>query len=1401
MASPAAHRLPALSQSVPGVDAVAWVWRLRHTIVCALLVAVALNSDPGKQVSDTKLDLVVNPMGLLGRGLHLWDPLGSAGQLQDQAYGYLFPMGPFFALGHAAGMPAWVIQRLWWGLVLAVGYLGFVALTRRLSLGSEWTRLITGVGFALAPNVLANLGRSSVEVWPPALAAWVLVPLVGASARERPRRAAALSGLAVLCMGGVNATVDLAALLPAVLWFLTRRWSWAWLRLGLWWSLAVVAATLWWLVPLLALGRYSPPFLNYIEPASITTSTTTLVEALRGTTDWVSYLGDNSSRAGYALLTHPLLILYTVLLGALGLGGLAWRRTNERLWMVLMLAVGLALVALGHIGPIDGFFAADLRGALDGALAPLRNIHKFDILVRLALALGAASALAGLSRGRTDAETRFLRPVVAVAGVFVVVGASAPFFGLRVANPGSFTAIPTYWSQASSWLEQHQGHGRTLLVPGSRFPQYVWGSTGDEPIQSIGQASWEIRNAVPLTEPDHIRWLDAVEQQIADGNGGPDLADELHTAGVKYLLARNDLAYGPAGATRPSAVRAALSTTPGVTVVANFGPPTGGGSTPDLFVDGGLSVGVPALEVYQVSATPPPTVRLAAQSSMASVVGGAEAAGLPGVADLATTVVTRGGGAEPPEQGTRVLTDTPRRHEANFGLGTRGISQTLTRADPLRISKPTRDYGWSDAPGAEAVAGWRGVRSVAASSSASDADAYPASDPGAMPYAAFDHSDRSVWRPNPLKGPQGAWLEVDLGRKASLAGGTVRLDKGTGVTGLDVITDHGSVVLPVRDDEVTLPGVTTTKLRLLFSSVEGTPTKKRAAGVREVSIPHVVVGRTVVLPANPWPFGPDRVVLSGDVGQGSCLFLDTRPLCAPTAARTGEDAGGLDRTFTLPTELTATLAMTARPLPGPQLTKAVEQALDLKVHAAASSVAMPDLAAAPLSAVDGDLGTAWVASPDDPDPSMTLSWDNKRTVSSIQLVVDPYAALSRPTRVRVTSAAGERTADLTPGGVASFAPLRTNRLTVHFTGNALASSLDAYTFEPSLLGLGASELRIPGVTPPISIDRPTLDRTVSFPCGSGPRLRVAGEPVDTRVTTTVGEVLRSDPVAAEPCSRAAAGPVKVSMPAGTVRVQAGTPDRWDVASVVLSRDGAASPPQTVLPTPVIRTWDGTHRTVSVAERSVPTVLVVNENANPGWQAQLRGKTLSSTTVDGWQQGYVVPAGAAGTVHLDYTPDTPVRWGMAFGGLLAIALLVLALVPERRRRGSVEPAGRVAVAVTGVVCIGLVGGWWGLAVAAGVGVLGFAARRRLSDAVFARVLVAAVVLTASAAGVVLLSGHYGSQAYRADQPPAQLLVIAVLGVLVLSLRQPAPGPAVAQEQRPADGTGAPAGSVVAPGSGS
>ncbi|MER7406468.1 glycosyltransferase family 2 protein [Streptomyces sp. NPDC000070] len=76
------------------------------------------------------------------------------------------------------------------------------------------------------------------------------------------------------------------------------------------------------------------------------------------------------------------------------------------------------------------------------------------------------------------------------------------------------------------------------------------------------------------------------------------------------------------------------------------------------------------------------------------------------------------------------------------------------------------------------------------------------------------------------------------------------------------------------------------------------------------------------------------------------------------------------------------------------------------------------------------------------------------------------------------------------------------------------------------------------------------------------------------------------------------------------------------------------------------------------------VLRLADTASDGWTATLDGKPLTRTTVDGWAQGFELPAGGG---RLDVTYDDPVghtAWLWA-QGLLAVVLVVLAL-PGRRR---------------------------------------------------------------------------------------------------------------------------------------
>src|SRR5262245_10787952 len=149
--------------------------------VMGLLTVVSFLQRPGRTTFDTKLDLVVDTIAVMGRALHLCNPEATGGELQNQAYGYLFPMGPFFAGGQLLGLSPWVTQRIWCALLLCLAFGGMLALVRALNIGSEPARFAGAIGYALAPRMLTEIGTLSSEMLPAALLPWVLLPLVRAN--------------------------------------------------------------------------------------------------------------------------------------------------------------------------------------------------------------------------------------------------------------------------------------------------------------------------------------------------------------------------------------------------------------------------------------------------------------------------------------------------------------------------------------------------------------------------------------------------------------------------------------------------------------------------------------------------------------------------------------------------------------------------------------------------------------------------------------------------------------------------------------------------------------------------------------------------------------------------------------------------------------------------------------------------------------------------------------------------------------------------------------------------------------------------------------------------------------------------------------------------------------------
>src|SRR3546814_3591762 len=92
---------------------------------------------------------------------------------------------------------------------------------------------------------------------------------------------------------------------------------------------------------------YSPPFLDFIESASVTTFPTTLFDALRGTSAWVPYV-DGSWQGGNQTITLGYLALNSGLVLLLGMAGITSRRNPHGVFLVLSVLLGLFLVTMGR---------------------------------------------------------------------------------------------------------------------------------------------------------------------------------------------------------------------------------------------------------------------------------------------------------------------------------------------------------------------------------------------------------------------------------------------------------------------------------------------------------------------------------------------------------------------------------------------------------------------------------------------------------------------------------------------------------------------------------------------------------------------------------------------------------------------------------------------------------------------------------------------------------------------------------------------------------------------------------------------------------------------------------------------------------------------------------------------
>src|ERR671913_2409060 len=145
--------------------------------LAVLAFVLALAQRPGRATSDTKIGLHVDPVSFLADVASAWSPTEDLGHVQGGQYGgYLFPMGPFFALGRLAGLSPWLVQRLWLGAVLAVAAWGVVRLVDAMveDAGTP-ARITAGLLTLCNPYVVVFANRTSITLLAYATLPWLLL--------------------------------------------------------------------------------------------------------------------------------------------------------------------------------------------------------------------------------------------------------------------------------------------------------------------------------------------------------------------------------------------------------------------------------------------------------------------------------------------------------------------------------------------------------------------------------------------------------------------------------------------------------------------------------------------------------------------------------------------------------------------------------------------------------------------------------------------------------------------------------------------------------------------------------------------------------------------------------------------------------------------------------------------------------------------------------------------------------------------------------------------------------------------------------------------------------------------------------------------------------------------------
>ena len=1312
----------------PWHGAVAW-WRHRSRWTIAAAVAVAygplLASSPGLVGADTKTYLYLDPGRLLGQASVLWDADRALGTVTHQNIGFLWPMGPFYWFFDTLGTPDWVAQRLWVATLLVAAGLGVRYLLRTLGFEGPGL-LIAMLAYELSPYALNYSARISAVLLPWAGLGW-LIGLTVRSVRTGGWRHPALFALTVVTVGSVNATSLALVGLGPVLWLVhaavtdrgigPRRALAAAVRIGV----LTIAVSLWWMAGLAVQGGYSVNVLRYTETRELVAVASTAPEVLRSLGYWFFYGNDKLGawiEPSVAYTQGGWLIFVGFGLAVLALGSAALVRWRHRGYFVLLAAVG-ALIAVGFHPPDDPSLLGSLfeRYSRSGPLLAMRSLPRAVPLVALAMAVLLGAGVNGLSRR--------LPRLGAFAGVLILVGVilnNPAMWRIQMIeeNLNRPEELPGYWLEAADALDVDggpDGGTRVWEIPGSDFASYRWGNTVDPITPGLMQRGYVARELVPFGSVQSASLLGAVDRKMQEGTLDPDsLAPVARLMSVGDVVHRADLIFERYRIPRPVETADFLQRVPGLRQAESFGDPMPNVAGPEQTMIDEIHLARPVDPAHPAPVTrfevadPLPVVRTRPVAGATVLVGDADgivdAAGA-GVLELDRPMVFAADMAADPLLAEMVLshpthivvTDTNRRRAQRWGMLRENRGHTEQASEqPLEHDETDSRMAVFDYDAVQAYVGTADdVRTVSEQRGPLAAQASAHGNPVSFtnddrPYNALDGSLETAWAVAAFSEARGERLRLTLAEPAFVE--SMRLvqplrrserhttETGRHITEIAIRVDGRDFATVDLDPRSRAPEGQQIPLELTASvlEIEITETsigrRTNYSGVAPVGFAEIDLGLGPVLEVIRTPRAMlDRI--GGDLTDHSVSVVLTRERSDPREPVRTDPELRMVRAVPLAAGLEVTVSGTARlaTTAPPELVDALVgiRPAAAGVSASSSGYLAGDLPSRASAVLDGDLATAWtgrfgpqsgqwleLTGPEPFDASMV----------EIDIVVDELHSTPAAMQVLVDGAdAGIFELGLSPASAAALpgdiatvtVPLRRVGTTVRLVFDSVDERLTREWYSNGFVALPVSvaEVRI-GEGWRLGFS----DTDIDTGCRED-LVFVDGVGVPVQVTGSAADALARRELRVEGCAPAALGP-----PESLITTAPGSRTGLDIDQLVFEGPRLAAPPVDGIGAVDAVRHSDTAYTVRVPPRDSDRWLALGQSYNRGWHASVDGTDLGPPTViDGFANGWLLPAGEAAVVELRWTPQRLVDWALRLSALAVVAAALIAWRGRPDRPGS------------------------------------------------------------------------------------------------------------------------------------